>query len=71
MDINGGRMITIKLTRKEAEALRQGVICSELEREGCPEQYDEIMGKNFHKILDSACTKLTKALGDEIKKEEV
>ena len=55
-------MITVKLTRKEAEALVKGVICSELEREGCPEQYDELMGKNFHKILDSACIKLNKAI---------
>ena len=62
-------MITVKLTKREAEALRQGVICSELEREGCPEQYDEILGNNFHKILDSACIKLNKALRDEIKKE--
>ena len=41
-------MITIKLTKKEADALTQGSICLELEREVCKGQFDELHGKNLH-----------------------
>ena len=51
-------MITIKLTKKEADALLQGSTCLDMEREVNNEQFDELFGKNFHKELDSACRKI-------------
>jgi len=51
-------MRNIKLTELEAEALLQGSTSLVMEREVCKEQFDELFGINFHKVLDSACRKI-------------
>ena len=51
-------MLTIKLTKAEADALIQGCICLEMEREVNPKQFDELYEKNFHKVLESAGNKI-------------
>ena len=54
-------MKAIRLTEAEANALMQGVICLEMEREVNNQQFDEVHEKNFIKDLDSAFRKILKA----------